>query len=68
MAIANTATRAISPKRKGTKEVELKPTPYLEKILRDVEKNKNNPSYFSGPFKNVDGLISHLRSLTKKKK
>jgi hypothetical protein len=68
MVTVHTIHSVIGTEKKRAKPVILKPTPYLEKILRDVEKNKNNPEYFSGPFKDINGLISHLRSLTKKKK
>lgn len=43
-------------------EKPLKPTPYLEKILREAEANKNNPDYWSGPFTG-DEFVEHLRTL-----
>jgi len=49
-------------------EEPLKPTPYLEKILREAKKNRDNPKFWSGPFTSADEIERHLRGLMKGKK
>ena len=46
----------------------LVPTPYLEKILKEAQKNENNPKYWSGPFTTAAEAERHLRGLMKAKK
>lgn len=52
-------------KRLVIEEEPLKPTPYLARILREAEKNKDNPDYWSGPFSG-DAFVEHLRGLSRK--
>jgi antitoxin component of RelBE/YafQ-DinJ toxin-antitoxin module len=63
--VAEQAFRNFAANRQIVVEEPLTPTPYLEKILREAEKNRNNPKYWSGPFTG-DEFVTHLRSLSKK--
>lgn len=48
-------------------EKPLVPTPYLAKILREAEANKNNPDYWSPAFHTGDEAIAYLRKQMIKK-
>ena len=62
--VAEQAFKRFVAERRIVVEESLKPTPYLEKILREAEKNRNNPKYWSGPFTG-EQFIKHLRGLSK---
>ena len=62
--IAEQAFKRFAADRRLVVEEPLKPTPYLAKILREAEKNRNNPKYWSGPFTG-EQFIKHLRGLSK---
>ncbi|OGG72916.1 hypothetical protein A3A38_02745 [Candidatus Kaiserbacteria bacterium RIFCSPLOWO2_01_FULL_53_17] len=61
--VAEQAFKRFAAERQLIVEESFTPTPYLEKILREAEKNKNNPKYWSGPFNGKD-FIQHLRDLS----
>jgi len=63
--VAEQAFKRFTVERRLLVEEPLKPTPYLEKILREAEKNRNNPKYWSGPFTG-DEFVEHLRKLSKR--
>ncbi len=44
---------------------ELEPTPYLEKIIRQVEKDLKTGRNISGPFKTADEMFAHLNKPSK---
>lgn len=48
------------------KEVALKPSPRLEKILKEARDNWDNPDYWSGPFTSEE-FERHMRGLMKKR-
>ena len=66
--VAEQAFKRFAADRRLVVEESYKPTPYLEKILLEAEKNRNNPKYWSGPFDTAAKSEAHLRSLMKKRK
>ncbi len=47
-------------------EKPLVPTPYLAKILREAEANKDNPDFWSPGFTNAKDAVAYLRKQMKK--
>jgi addiction module RelB/DinJ family antitoxin len=41
---------------------ELEPTPYLEKIIKQVEKDRKTGKNISGPFETAAEMIAHLKA------
>src|SRR3989338_1976811 len=63
--VAEQAFKRFTVERRLLVEEPLKPTPYLEKILREAEKNRKKPKNWSGSFRG-DELVEHLRKLSKR--
>ncbi len=65
--VAEQAFRDFAAERRVVIQEPLRPTPYLEKILeeadRDFRENKDNPDYWSGPFTTAAEVERHLRGL-----
>ena len=65
--VTEQAFRDLVASKRLVGEKPLVPTPYLEKILeeadRDFRENKDNPDYWSGPFTTAAEVERHLRGL-----
>ena len=66
--VAEQAFRDFAAERRVVIQEPLRPTPYLEKILREADENKDNPNYWSGPFTTATEVERHLRGLMHAKK
>ena len=62
--VTEQAFRDLVASKRLVVEKPLVPTPYLEKILREAQANKDNPDYWSGPFTG-DEFLRHLRGLSR---
>ncbi len=58
--IMNAQIKQMLRDRKVILSTELEPTPYLEKILREVEADLKTGHNISGPFASVDEMFAHL--------
>lgn len=59
--VAEQAFRDFAAERRVVVQEPLVPTPYLAKILREAEKNRNNPDYWSPAFSTVEEASAYLR-------
>lgn len=64
--VAEQAFRDFAAGKRLVVEEPLIPTPYLAKILREAEKNKNNPKYWSPAFTTAADASAYLRKMVQK--
>ena len=64
--VTEQAFRDFIANRRLVVEKPLVPTPYLAKILREAEANKDNPDYWSPAFETAADAEAYLREQMKK--